>query len=783
LGYTAIPALLPSNNAWTGTNTFTNDVSFNNTKTQINSTGVIGLSGGFVNISGGTVNIAGPTTFSNTTTHAGVSVFNNNTTFTNTTTQINSTGVIGLSGGVVNISGGTVNIAGTINNTNGRLISNAAIIPGKTDFCSVILGPSPLTNSDVGTYIAFDNKSQTGGKTYAVGSTGSLDGPGTGCFEIFDVSSNLSRMVIDGNGNVGIGNLAPGAKLEVLGNGRDSSILVKGVQPGIMLNNTSTNGKKFNIWSTSSGDFVGVGKLAIFDELSAAYRMLINETGNVGIGTTSPAYKLDVSGGIRTNTLPLMIGTATDTNNARMINALDSTTANGTSRWICWGKEASSNNSAELKYFHSSNNSTGNYASLGFFGNEVLYVNASGKVGIGKSSPVTYKLGVEGGIECVNLTRVYEPGAATNDNYLDVGTEVGNNEHFVYGYGLKKLTLGTNGQARMVIASNGKVGIGTTSPSYALHVASYTDGSYPIFRAFSLNGAGASNEPANTFSTGDGISIYASQRIFAREFDAYSDSRIKTNIVDIDDEKALSILRKIQPKTYDYVDKLQRGNANVIGFIAQEIKKIIPKAVTISKDYIPNFMTLCQMSITDASNILLVSSPIDLSWNPLHDQSGNAFLDASGNESSDASGNKVFNVKFYDQSNNEIICKTTDVLDKRSFLVESSSLTSGDYFLYGQEVDDFHNLNKDSIFTVVTAAVQDIDRIVQNQQVSITDISNIIQQQNVIQQSDSQKIQLLEGQVATLNAQLSDLQNKYSILENNVAILLSNMQQQQQPQT
>jgi hypothetical protein len=215
--------------------------------------------------------------------------------------------------------------------------------------------------------------------------------------------------------------------------------------------------------------------------------------------------------------------------------------------------------------------------------------------------------------------------------------------------------------------------------------------------------------------------------------------------VDIDDEKALSILRQIKPKMYDYVDKVQRGNYSVIGFIAQEIKEIIPKAVTITKDYIPNLYTNCVISTTDASNIVLVTSPIDLSWNPLHgsagsanasDQTGNAFVDADGNACSDASGNKVFNVKLYDQSNNEITCKTTSILDKRSFLMDitgskmvdaSGNLllqSDGGYFLYGQEVDDFHNIDKASIFTVVTAAVQDIDRIVQAQAAKIIELEN-----------------------------------------------------------
>ena len=46
------------------------------------------------------------------------------------------------------------------------------------------------------------------------------------------------------------------------------------------------------------------------------------------------------------------------------------------------------------------------------------------------------------------------------------------------------------------------------------------------------------------------------------------------------------------------------------------------------------------------------------------------------------------------------------------------------YFLHGQEVDDFHNIDKSAIFTVVTAAVQDIDRIVQAQAAKIIELEN-----------------------------------------------------------
>jgi hypothetical protein len=38
---------------------------------------------------------------------------------------------------------------------------------------------------------------------------------------------------------------------------------------------------------------------------------------------------------------------------------------------------------------------------------------------------------------------------------------------------------------------------------------------------------------------------------------------------------------------------------------------------------------------------------------------------------------------------------------------------SGKIFVYGQEVNDFHTLNKDAIWTVSTAALQEVDRQLQ----------------------------------------------------------------------
>jgi hypothetical protein len=173
------------------------------------------------------------------------------------------------------------------------------------------------------------------------------------------------------------------------------------------------------------------------------------------------------------------------------------------------------------------------------------------------------------------------------------------------------------------------------------------------------------------------------------------------------------------------------------------------------------------------------------------------------------SGNKEFNVKLYDQSNNEIKCKTTSILDKRSFLMDvtgskmvdaSGNLvleTDGGYFLYGQEVDDFHNLDKAAIFTVVTAAVQDIDRQVQAQQASQTQIQASQTQMQQEQQADKIKIQELENKVAmleqqnlsfqshtlSLQSEIMILQNKNSSLESQIQSQTASLQSQIQSQT
>jgi hypothetical protein len=119
--------------------------------------------------------------------------------------------------------------------------------------------------------------------------------------------------------------------------------------------------------------------------------MTINSNNNVGIGTTSPAYKFDVSGISRISTTSAGLGA--------LIQNSTLTTGTNQNITLSIGKDLSTNNVANVRYTHrGGDGSTNNYVGYGFWGNDdILNIQTSGNVGIGTTSP-TQKLHVVGNI-------------------------------------------------------------------------------------------------------------------------------------------------------------------------------------------------------------------------------------------------------------------------------------------------------------------------------------------------------------------------------------------------
>ena len=100
---------------------------------------------------------------------------------------------------------------------------------------------------------------------------------------------------------------------------------------------------------------------------------------------------------------------------------------------------------------------------------ERMRITSAGLVGIGTSSP-TVRLEVRGSTTISSQTNVAATFGTTTSGRLLVGSITGNTP-FIGSEGATNLVFTTNATERMRITSAGLVGIGTNSPSYALHIS------------------------------------------------------------------------------------------------------------------------------------------------------------------------------------------------------------------------------------------------------------------------------------------------------------------------
>ena len=243
------------------------------------------------------------------------------------------------------------------------------------------------------------------------------------------------------------------------------------------------------------------------------------------------------------------------------------------------------------------------------------------------------------------------------------------------------------------------------------------------------------------------ISVYAEHHMRCSELHVTSDRRIKTDIVDVDDGSALELLRKIQPKTYGYVDTMEKGTKRVYGFIAQEIKELIPEAVDVSEGDLPN---------------IYGHATVD------HEQNTITFRDFDTNNL-----NQTDSIIYIDQDDKRQTLKIKSVLNSTQLEIEedlekiveafqTSELEeykfTGEIFIWGQHVDDFHHLQKSAIYTVATAALQEVDRQLQAEKVKTHQMEEDLQAEKIKTRELEQKLEILEMSHASLIQRIEALE-------------------------
>jgi predicted acyltransferase (DUF342 family)/photosystem II stability/assembly factor-like uncharacterized protein len=251
--------------------------------------------------------------------------------------------------------------------------------------------------------------------------------------------------------------------------------------------------------------------------------------------------------------------------------------------------------------------------------------------------------------------------------------------------------------------NSGNVGIGNTSPTYKLDVNGTLGVTGATTLSSTLGVTGATTLSSTLGVTGAltaSSTITATGQITGASFNATSDQRIKTNIDNISGKFALDTIRNINPVSYNFIDDSKQKSS--IGFIAQEIQKSLENSVSKQTKFIPNIyenididnktITLNDKFTTDIS---LCDYPVKLQFNDL--------------------------------ANNTLYGTIDKIIDSKTFtLIDRLDTSLNSVFLYGQEVDDFLSINYDSIFTVVTSAVKQLDIELQETKQIVKDQANTI---------------------------------------------------------
>ncbi|GEM_PF-3934034 len=347
--------------------------------------------------------------------------------------------------------------------------------------------------------------------------------------------TNVTAMQILGSGNVGIGTTTPGQKLEIIGGNANSVKIGRDSDSGLaagdyqqLLFSTRLSGDYLTAVRSIQANASGVGlylnpRLGFFVQNtdtsgigSMTEKVSILGNGNVGIGTTNPSQKLEVSGiGRFTGTNAFSVGG--DTGFARIQYDLPNT---------AFGFLTAANSYAGLK--------ARSLAIGSAFGDVVPPSSGAiieGNVGIGTTTP-TAKLDVNGTIAVTGGSQI----TANNGIQMFFSSNAGTISASESGVANRQLTIQghplifqANGSEAMRIISGGNVGIGTTNPINA-KLQVHNDSSGAVTMALALGNMGAT---AN--GTGSKIRFIANRALGDTQDFSYITSVVTDNTTSSED--------------------------------------------------------------------------------------------------------------------------------------------------------------------------------------------------------------------------------------------------------
>ncbi|MEO1435830.1 MAG: tail fiber domain-containing protein, partial [Bacteroidota bacterium] len=255
----------------------------------------------------------------------------------------------------------------------------------------------------------------------------------------------------------------------------------------------------------------------------------------------------------------------------------------------------------------------------------------------------------------------------------------------------------------------GRVGIGTNNPSHAqLEVGGFVTTDIGDFGW--LNGDGDTNFANGGLSYG--YSIYASNRIAADEFNAFSDRRIKNILGRSNNQEDLATLLAIEITDYQHIDTIQKGTQQHKKVIAQQVAEVFPQAVTNNiREVIPDIYQRAEVN--------------------------NTWIQLSTNLQV---GDRVKLITANSKDIHEVTAVEANRFQVDELKVEDQEMV----FVYGREVDDFHTVDYEAISMLNVSATQ-----AQQERIEALEAENTRLHREINQLKD------LESRFATLEALLN----------------------------
>ena len=300
------------------------------------------------------------------------------------------------------------------------------------------------TSNTYQTVTGTDNGNDVNYRTYAnhiwkntTGASSSTDG--------------TERMRLTSTG-LGIGTASPTRNLTIHGGSSNSILALQNNTTGA----TSGDGFQLQLVGNDLYQFNYDNGFMVF-ATNSSERMRILSSGNVGIGETSPLSKLHVKtadsgmGSINANADELVI----EGSGASGLTILSGASSKSN---IFFG-DSGSNAIGDIGYDHSSN-----ALNIGVNGSEAMRIDSSGKVGIGTTSPNSMFEVRDNASPTIRVT----DGDANNITHMQAD---GANGGYFGTLTSHDVRIAPNNSTKLIVKVDGKVGIGVTNPAVTMELA------------------------------------------------------------------------------------------------------------------------------------------------------------------------------------------------------------------------------------------------------------------------------------------------------------------------